>query len=77
MKRLFVLATVVVLLALMVSSVSAHIVIDPPDPDPDVVPTDQISLNNIVIDPPAEDVVSDGTVTPLGGGVIISINVPS
>ncbi len=56
MRRLLVLGVVLVLLVVMVSSVSAHIFDDPPEPD--VVPTDQISLNNIIIDPPPEDPVT-------------------
>ncbi len=56
MKRLLVLGVVLVLLALMVSSVSANIIIDPP-PDPDVV-SDGVTVNDkntivgdIVVDP--------------------------
>ncbi len=58
MKRLFVLATVVVLLALLVSSVSAHIIEDPPEPR--VVPTDVPSSNHVIREPPRPDPVSDG-----------------
>ena len=39
-----------VLLVLMVSSVSANIIGDPPEED--IVPTDQISLNHAIIFPP-------------------------
>jgi hypothetical protein len=76
---------VVVLLTLMVSSVSAHIIVEPPRPEdapdsftvtdkdtiigdidinPDSVPTDQKSLNNIVIDPPADDTVTADLICP-------------
>jgi hypothetical protein len=60
-KPLLVLAVVLVLLVVMVSSVSAHNIID--SPEPDIVPTDQISLNNIVNGPPRPDPVSNGTMT--------------
>lgn len=59
MKSVLVLATVVVLLALMVSSVSANIVGEPPRPNSE--PTDQFSLNNIITEPPRPtSVASDG-----------------
>jgi hypothetical protein len=51
MKRLFVLATVLVLLALTVSSVSANIVFEPPRPT-SVTSDDVPSANNVITNPP-------------------------
>ena len=61
MRVVTVFAVVLVLLVLMVSSASAHIITQPPDPMG--VPADSISLNHIVSDPPRPISVMDkGTI---------------
>ena len=63
MKPVIVLVTVLVLLALLVSSVSANIIVDPPNPLPTGVASDGVTINDkgtivgdIEIDPSAQPI---------------------
>ncbi len=65
MKRLLVLAVVLVLLAVMVSSVSADVIIDPP-PVPKAAGQGTVTAEHVVQAPPIyPEAADDGIATPI------------
>ena len=69
------IAILIFLLALAVSSVSADVVIRPPPIPCSVLPMESISLNNVIIDPPSwpDAMGDDGGDTTDGGGKTVTV----